>query len=760
MTIPLDNRTPLVATGAAAFPAAPPSSPAAAPAPLPPDAGLDAQEEWLLARIEDAATPWPAMAAILDCLAEAGEAARAVSAGDLLADAYLARRDEAGLLALLAWRVRRPPAQPMDAAACQALLTRLFENDRAAAALVAPAGFAQGIAAAEALRRFGVLRGLRPGVLCYEKTWGFGIVAELDDYRQQVVVDFERRKAHRMALAYAAETLDLLADDHLLARRHRDPAAYAAWLERDPAGAVKCALRSFGPLTAAQLQERMLAASLPPASWKRFWDAARKVLKDDPLVDVPPRRSDPLRLRERALAYDDAWAARFRGERDFDRILEQAEAVKAAVPPAAMSAALRDALADRLAFTEAGAEGHHWGQAAQAFLLAHELGLGWRGPDPADLVRRLLADTVFLETLRQLPARRLRAYLAFLEARAGDALPALGLRVLPDMAATALGAALDHLLEGGRASQAMATLKTLLGTGRATAEIVAWLCRRPEIAAAHGLADPGRLALEALAVLDGQEAAGERLKARHALRAMFEQPDWLRTVLAAQDAGERRVFVRRFRLSSAWTEVDRNAILARLLKLDPTLADALQEERAPALAPAARLTSRRSYRERQAQLDRLIREEIPRNSREIAVARGYGDLRENFEYKAAKDQQGMLLRRRGELETQLAAVAATEFAGAPTDAAGPGTRVTLRRADGSAAAYHILGEWDSDEALGIIASQSRLAQALAGRRPGERVTIPGPDGGELATLETVAPLPEDIRAWICGPEPAVEPRNP
>ena len=53
------------------------------------------------------------------------------------------------------------------------------------------------------------------------------------------------------------------------------------------------------------------------------------------------------------------------------------------------------------------------------------------------------------------------------------------------------------------------------------------------------------------------------------------------------------------------------------------------------------MTSSRSYRARQKHLERIMTVEIPENSKEIEVARSYGDLRENAEFKYAKERQGL-----------------------------------------------------------------------------------------------------------------------
>src|SRR5690606_2084269 len=87
----------------------------------------------------------------------------------------------------------------------------------------------------------------------------------------------------------------------------------------------------------------------------------------------------------------------------------------------------------------------------------------------------------------------------------------------------------------------------------------------------------------------------------------------------------------------------------------------------------SRVSSIRSYKQKEAQLQKIILKDIPENSKEISVARSYGDLRENFEYKAAKDMQRVLMGRRAELENQLRDVTPTDFSEFEPDAAGVAT---------------------------------------------------------------------------------------
>src|SRR5207244_8858179 len=113
----------------------------------------------------------------------------------------------------------------------------------------------------------------------------------------------------------------------------------------------------------------------------------------------------------------------------------------------------------------------------------------------------------------------------------------------------------------------------------------------------------------------------------------------------------------------------------------------------------ARIVSWESLEKRKDEYEELINKKIPENSREISVARSYGDLRENFEYKAAKEMQRVLMRRKSEMEHQLSRARGTNFENADTSKVSIGTIVTVKNLDdGSIETYAILGAWDSDPA--------------------------------------------------------------
>ena len=127
------------------------------------------------------------------------------------------------------------------------------------------------------------------------------------------------------------------------------------------------------------------------------------------------------------------------------------------------------------------------------------------------------------------------------------------------------------------------------------------------------------------------------------------------------------------------------------------------------------------------------------------MARSYGDLRENFEFKAAKQMQAVLMRRKSELEQMLHRARGTDFSNADTFQVSIGTIVTLRDVDSAQEeSYSILGAWDGDPERHIISYQTAIGQALLGKKRGERVTLNTDRGTATYEVLAISSAPLDI----------------
>lgn len=139
-----------------------------------------------------------------------------------------------------------------------------------------------------------------------------------------------------------------------------------------------------------------------------------------------------------------------------------------------------------------------------------------------------------------------------------------------------------------------------------------------------------------------------------------------------------------------------------------------------------------------AELDRLKGKERPRVIQAIADAREHGDLKENAEYHAAREEQGFIEGRIQELEYKIANAHVIDVSTLPQNGKVVfGTTVDLEDADsGEAMTYKIVGEDEADIKKGMISNTSPIARALLGKEEGETVEVIVPNGNK--NLEIIA----------------------
>lgn len=130
------------------------------------------------------------------------------------------------------------------------------------------------------------------------------------------------------------------------------------------------------------------------------------------------------------------------------------------------------------------------------------------------------------------------------------------------------------------------------------------------------------------------------------------------------------------------------------------------------------------------ELRRLKSEARPRVIQAIAEARGHGDLKENAEYHAAKEEQGFIEGRIQEIESRLAnaeVVDVTRLTNTGRVVFGATVRL-IDEADGKEVAYQIVGEDEADIASGRVSITSPIARAMIGRSEGDQAVVAAPGG--------------------------------
>jgi transcription elongation factor GreA len=138
-----------------------------------------------------------------------------------------------------------------------------------------------------------------------------------------------------------------------------------------------------------------------------------------------------------------------------------------------------------------------------------------------------------------------------------------------------------------------------------------------------------------------------------------------------------------------------------------------------------------------ATLDRELKLELPK---EIQRAREHGDLRENAEYKAAKERQEIVNARIAMLKRRAGEIALMNMDRIPRDKAGFGSTVHVKGPDGDVTVYTLVMPEEAEAEKGFISTSSPIGRAILNREKGEEITVTTPGGTrefEIVKLTTI-----------------------
>jgi transcription elongation factor GreA len=136
-------------------------------------------------------------------------------------------------------------------------------------------------------------------------------------------------------------------------------------------------------------------------------------------------------------------------------------------------------------------------------------------------------------------------------------------------------------------------------------------------------------------------------------------------------------------------------------------------------------------------LERELKVELPK---EIQRARELGDLRENAEYKSAKERQGIINARIAMLKKRMGEISLMNLERIPRDKAGFGSTVHLRDENGETIVYQLVMPEEADAEKGMISTSSPIGRAILNKEEGDEIKVVTPNGArefELIKLTTI-----------------------
>ena len=577
---------------------------------------------------------------------------------------------------------------------------------------------------------------------CMHRSWGFGKITAVDTLLCRFLVDFASKAGHSMDLAFAAESLKPIPADHILARKAADLPGLRQIAALHHLDLIKIVLQSYGGRANVDQIQQVLVPDVIADDWKKWWEVAKRELKKDGHFQVPLKKSEPIIYQVQEVSLQQRLLAEFRAAKGLKAKLTVANEVLKNWPDLQDQKAMA---VEVMAALNADIGTHQRTQtslALEAVFLRDELcALSDTPVQELDLTEVTLWSLATKpgQVLESIPAaKHKRALQSFKEAYPTDWVEML-LSVLNAMSAKLCGEATSLLIQDGKLDILKDHLARLISQHNASSELLLWLAKERSDAFADIL---GPEVFRAMLTTMERDQFNEK-KSNRLRDYILDDQDLLIELIGSADLEVIKDLTRALQLSPCFDDMDKRSLLARIVKSYPAVQSLISGEHSK--QEASLVVSWESLERRKDEYQELVHKKIPANSKEIAIARSYGDLRENHEYKAAKEMHKLLMRRKGELENQLVRARGTDFANPKVDSVSIGTTVHVTDLQVQhSEKYNILGAWDFDADRQIISYLSPMAQALIGHKPGEEVEF-DMDGTKrhyrVDSIEAYKPVP-------------------
>src|SRR3954469_4426681 len=556
---------------------------------------------------------------------------------------------------------------------------------------------------------------------CFHRSWGFGKITTVDTVFSRFTIDFHAKAGHAMDLSFAAESLKPIDPNHILARKVSDLEGLRQMAALHHLDLIKVVLQSYGGRASVDQIQQVLVPDVIRDDWKKWWETAKRELKKDGHFQVPTKKSDPIIYQVQEVSIQDRLMAEFRVAKGLKAKLATASEALKFFPDLPDPKA---AAAEIIAGLNSDIATHQRTQPAvalEAIFIRDELREAAGSAPAPDEVKATAVWALlpkFAPLLEAAPAAKHRRILQSFREAYPDAWTETALGSL-NLVSAKVAAELAHLLiSEGKLAELKDALARLISQHQASTELLLWLAKERSDSFADILGpEVFRAMLTAMERDQFNEKKSNRLR-----DYILDDQSLLVELIGSADLEVIKDLTRALQLSPCFDDMDKRSLLARIVKSYPAVQSLISGEQTK--QESNLLVSWESLERRKNEYTDLVQKKIPANSKEIAIARSYGDLRENHEYKAAKEMQKLLMRRKAELEVQLVRARGTDFTNPKTDTVSIGTQVHVTDlANNHTEAFAVLGAWDSEPDKGVVSYLTPVAQAFINHKVGEEVEI-------------------------------------
>lgn len=582
-----------------------------------------------------------------------------------------------------------------------------------------------------AISNFELLTHMKKGKFVFHSgEWGVGEIIDVSFLREQLEIEFDYVPGKKdLSFENAFNTLIPIPDDHFLALRFGNPDELEERAKKNPVEVIHMLLRDLGPSTAAEIKEELCELVIPEEEWARWWQTARSKVKKDTLIETPDELRQPFKLRESEVSHEDRLQKALEKKLDANQLIQIVYTFLRDFPQTIKNEGFRKNLEEKLKGTLSTGELTDSQELGLHFFI-EDLNEGspysptkeliTRFTSPEDVVKGI--DVIAFKKRALYDIRKLREDWTevFL-----NLLLAIDQNPLKDYILT-------ELFQAKKEDKIIEKLEELLAFPSRYPGVLLWYFQK--------------IMKDDSLPLTGTEGKNRLFESLLILLSQLEQDsghrDQIKKVLTfltmARYNNVRKVFQ-----NASKEAVQEFLLLATkcqsLTDHDIKIFHSLAEVVHPSLAKMGKKykdeeeeaeenviwTTEAGYKKIKSRIHEISTVETVDNAREIEEARALGDLRENAEFKAAKERRSRLQSELRTLSEQFNRARILTKNDVDTNEVSVGVIVDCEDQEGNKLSYTLLGPWEADPDKNILSFQSKLAQNLMGHKKGDKVSVQG-----------------------------------
>jgi len=567
-----------------------------------------------------------------------------------------------------------------------------------------------------------------PGRYLLHGNWGVGKVRAWSLANKKLLIDFESNSNQQMDLQLAMQKLKPLPASHYLVKHYEDPEQSSDLAFSQPLAFLKSVLSSNPEgIKESRLRQEICPRIISEDDYKKWMTNLKKELESGSGVRISKDKDSMFSLFDSNLSATQLLLEDYScaNPKDKLKVLDNFSKSKQTLGNEAALGQLVESIDKDLFILERTALGDALEIAAMRDLLLEAAGLSGKHTPKiplSDIIKR--QHKHFHEVIGNCAAVRMDYIMQQLPEALGKNWVLEALLVFDKGSEQAVRKAANLLLAQNREQSLLEHLQKALNRHNLGLEGLLWLLNCAEGFGKELL--NVELTRMIMSTFERDLQQDGPSKTNRLKKKLLEEPQILVSALGNSDEQNQRSFMRSLCNLASFNKQEQAQLLGAL----EVLGSWVEEFSRPEQSTRKTLyVSAESLQRKQEELQHLVKVAIPQNVKDIAVAREYGDLRENFEYKAAKDEQRRLNQLQKKITRELEVAEICDFKDGGGKLVKIGSVVTLQDENGKQFAYTILGAWDSDPERKILSYLSEVGAQLLGSKLQQQIklTLPGND---------------------------------